>query len=179
MQGRFIGENTRLIYDVIHYAKTQNIDGLLVLIDFQKAFDSVSWSFMLNTLKFFGFKDEFCRWIKVLNINIKASVQQCGILSEPFNIERGCRQGDPISSFLFLICAEIMFLMVSNNVLLKGIRIDGIKYRITQFADDTTLILDGTKSSLLTALNILEIFGSMSGLKINTDKTKLIWIGKK
>ena len=179
MQGRFIGENTRLIYDIMHYTNKYNIDGLLVLIDFQKAFDSVSWSFMQKTLKFFGFKEDFCRWIKVLNTNIKASVQQCGILSETFDIERGCRQGDPISSFLFLLCAEIMFLMLSNNASLKGITIDGIEYKISQFADDTTLILDGTKSSLLTALNILEIFGSMSGLKINTDKTKLIWIGKK
>ena len=152
MQGRFIGENTRLIYDIMHYANKYDIDGLLVLIDFQKAFDSVSWSFMQNTLKFFGFKEQFCQWIKILDTNIKASVQQCGVLSETFNIERGCRQGDPISSFLFLLCAEIMFLMVSNNVSLKGITIDGVEYTISEIADDTTLILDGTKTSLLTAL---------------------------
>ena len=49
----------------------------------------------------------------------------------------------------------------------------------TQFADDTTLILDGTKGSLQAALNILELFGNLSGLKMNADKTKLIWIGSK
>ena len=51
--------------------------------------------------------------------------------------------------------------------------------KLTQFADETSLILNGTKDSLLAALNTLEIFGDLSGLKVNTDKTKLIWIGKK
>ena len=61
---------------------------------------------------------------------------------------------------------------------MKGIYVNGIEHKITQFADDTTLILDGTKDSLIAALNILEVFGSISGLQINTEKTKLIWIGK-
>ena len=50
---------------------------------------------------------------------------------------------------------------------------------MTQFADDTTLILDGTTNSLGAALNILEIFGSISGIKVNTEKTQIVWIGKK
>ena len=52
-------------------------------------------------------------------------------------------------------------------------------YKITQFADDTTLILDGSERSLLSALNTIEIFGTISGLKMNKSKTKLIWIGRK
>ena len=60
-----------------------------------------------------------------------------------------------------------------------GILIDGIEFKITQFADDTTLILDGSQHSLQAALNILEIFGNMSGLRMNKDKTKMIWIGRK
>ena len=55
------------------------------------------------------------------------------------------------------------------------------EYKFTQFADDTTLILNlnGTQGSLQAALNTLEIFGSMSGLRINKEKTKMVWIGKK
>ena len=52
----------------------------------------------------------------------------------------------------------------------KGIKINGSEFQSTQFADDTTLILDKHKQSLLAALNALEIFGCTSGLKINTDK---------
>ena len=52
-------------------------------------------------------------------------------------------------------------------------------YKLTQFADDTTIILDGTSKSLQATLNILEIFCEISGLKMNSEKTKLIWIGSK
>ena len=74
-----------------------------------------------------------------------------------------------------------MFILIDNEPKIKGIQIDGTEIKISQFADDTTLILNGSKESLLAALNILETFGSISGLRINTDKTKLVWIqiGKK
>ena len=55
--------------------------------------------------------------------------------------------------------------------------IDDEEFKLTQFANDTTLILDGTLNSLQASLNTLEVYGSISGLKINSDKTKLIWIG--
>ena len=98
---------------------------------------------------------------------------QCGTLSDFFTIERGCRQGDPISSYLFLLCAQVMYLMIKiQNKEIKGISIDGCEHKITQFADDTTLILNGTKQSLTAALDTLKIFGSLSGLMINVDKTK-------
>ena len=179
MNNRFIGESTRLIYDVMHYTQRNDIPGLLMLIDFQKAFDSVSWKFLHNILTLFGFKDEFCKWIRILNTNVRAAVLQSGILSEFFDIERGCRQGDPISAYLFILCAQVMLVLIENESNLKGIQIDGKEIKITQFADDTTLLLDGSKNSLIAALNVLETFGSISGLRINTDKTKLVWIGKK
>ena len=92
---------------------------------------------------------------------------------------RGCRQGDPIAPYLFLLCAEIMYLLIKNDASVKGIFINKTEYKFSQYADDTTLILNGSKESLPAALNVLETFGSMPGLQINTDKTKLIWIGKK
>ena len=52
-------------------------------------------------------------------------------------------------------------------------------YKLTQFADNTTLILDGSVSSLQAALNTLEVFGNFSGLRMNREKTKVIWIGRK
>ena len=58
-----------------------------------------------------------------------------------------------------------------------GLSIGKTIFKLTQFADDTTLILDGSVNSLQAALNILELFGDISGLKINTEKTKLVWVG--
>ena len=150
-----------------------------MLIDFEKAFDSLSWKFLYKTLKFFGYSENFLNWIKLFNNEITAYVVQCGFLSKPIKIERGCRQGDPISAYLFLIGAEILTRLIQGNPHIKGVNIEGIELKMTQFADDTTLILDGTQHSLQSALNTLEIYGNYSGLKMNKEKTKVIWIGQK
>ena len=68
--------------------------------------------------------------------------------------------------------------MVDNNNSIAGISIKKHSYNITQFADDTTIFLHGSWDSLIATLNTLEIVGSLSGLKVNTDKTKIIWLGK-
>ena len=179
LPNRFIGECTRLVYDLMEICEHKQIDGLIMLIDFEKAFDSVSWKFLNQTLEFFNFGPDLISKINTLNYNIVASIQQCGHLSEYFKIERGCRQGDPIATYEFILLAQTLYQMIHNNKNVKGIRVGGFEYKISQFADDTTIFLDGTKSSLQAALNILEVFGNYSGLRINTDKTKIIWIGKK
>ena len=71
----------------------------------------------------------------------------------------------PIAPYLFLLCGQKLHYMIEVNIEIKGIIIDSIENKITQFADDTTLVLDGSQSSLKAALNTLEIFGSYSGLK--------------
>ena len=179
LKHRFIGESTRLIYDLMSYAQEHNQEGLLMLIDFEKAFDSVSWRFLYKTLDFFNFGPYIQTWIKILNINITATVQQSGFTSPFFPVNRGCRQGDPIASYEFLLCAQILYLLIQQNNDIKGLIAHQYEYKLTQFADDTTLIMDGSQGSLQAALNTLEIFGTISGLNINKDKTKIIWIGKK
>ena len=179
LKGRQISDSTRLVYDLLHVTESKDIPGLLMLIDFEKAFDSVSWDFLYKALSLFGYSKNLITWIKVLNKNIKAYVLQCGVLSGEIPINRGCRQGDPVSPYLFLIGAEILSLLIRLNPHIVGILIDGIEFKLTQFADDTTLMLDGSQHSLQAALNTLEIFGNMSGLRMNKDKTKMIWIGRK
>ena len=69
--------------------------------------------------------------------------------------------------------------MIHHNKDIIGITIENIEYKMTQFADDTTIILDGSHKSLQATLNILEMFGTFSGLRMNKEKTKLVWIGRK
>ena len=77
--GRYIGDSTRLIYYIMKYTvKDNNIDGLLMLIDLEKAFDSVSWEFMYNVLTFLGFPTNIVEWVKLFNDNIIARVLQSG-----------------------------------------------------------------------------------------------------
>lgn len=55
IKGRYIGENVRLIYDIMKYVEDKNIPGMLLLIDFEKAFDSISWNLISQVLDFFHF----------------------------------------------------------------------------------------------------------------------------
>ena len=179
INGRFIGENTRLIYDIMHYTETHNIPGLLLLVDFEKAFDSISWSFIDTVLNIFNFKCSIKSWIKTLYKNSLSAVIQNGYLSESFILERGCRQGDPLSPYIFILCAEILAILVRNSKDIKGITIDGEQFLISQYADDTSFILDGSPRSLAKTMEILDYYADISGLKLNYSKTKVIWIGSK
>ena len=114
-----------------------------------------------------------------MNTNFKASILQCGYLSEQFVVQRGCRQGDPIAPYLFLLCAEILAMLIKQNVNIKGIVINNKEHKITQNADDTSLILAGSPDSLFNSLDTIVFFGffKFSGLTINSSKTKVVWLG--
>ena len=177
VKGRFIGENTRLLYDVMNYTEKHKLPGLLLMIDFEKAFDTLSFKFIKETLSFFNFGPMFKKWISLFAKNIKTAVQLNGFLSNFFEIERGCRQGDPISPYIFILCAEILAIKIRSSTDIKGFFINNVEYKISQFADDTSLLLDGSDSSLNKTLDVLHKFSIISGLKVNFDKTHVIWLG--
>ena len=172
MKGRYIGENTRPIYDVLHFTKDKNTPGILLMIDFEKAFDSVSWKFMYKTLKFFNFGPSFIHWIYTLYNDAKLCVIQNGIFSKFFCIGRDCRHGDPVSPYLFNICVEIMGILIRQNKDINGIKLGREKICLLQYADDTALFLDGTEKSLKSALDLLFQFSKYSGLKPNIAREK-------
>lgn len=149
------------------------------MIDFEKAFDSLSWEFLFSTLKFFNFGESIINWIKVFYNKINSAVIQGGNLSSFFNIGRGCRQGDPLSPYLFILCAEILGIKVRGNENIKGIEITQVNHKLSQFADDTSLILNGSERSLREALLELDWFSKLSGLNINLQKTQVIWFGSR
>lgn len=179
IKGRYIGENTRLIYDLMNYTEQNNIPGLLLLIDFEKAFDSLSWSFIFKAMKYLNFGESVIGWIEAFYKNISSAVIQCGHLSTFFSIGRGCRQGDPLSPYLFILCAEFLSSVIRQNKKIKGIFVKDTEFKISQFADDTSIFLDGSSESLNTTLYELDRFARISGLKINFDKTQVVWIGFK
>ena len=179
IKGRYIGENTRLIYDLMSFTEENHIPGLLLLIDFEKAFDSLSWQFIHKALKYLNFGPSLIRWVDIFYKNITSAVSQCGFLTSFFNIGRGCRQGDPLSPYLFIICAEFLSTVIRKNKKIKGIFLNGEEFKVSQFADDTSIFLDGSSQSLNCTLEELDKFAKISGLKINFDKTQLIWIGSK
>ena len=160
----------------MQYTEENNIPGLLLSVDFEKAFDSVSWSFIYKVMEFFDFGKSIISWIKEFNNNGKLSVNQCGNLSSFFCIGRGCPQGDPVSTFLFILCDEILGIMIRNNMNISGIIKNGKEHKISQYADDTLFLLDESKS-LNATINVLYEYSQFSCLKVDFEKTHTVWIG--
>ena len=140
--------------------KNQNIPGMILSIDFEKACDTVSWKFIKKkkVLKYFNFGPSVISWISIFQSGSESCIIQNGFMSEFFNLKRGCRQGDPISPYIFILCAEILWKMVRENEIITGIKINGKEFRLSQYADDTRLFLDGTEQSLKGHLMYLNYF---------------------
>ena len=174
---RFIGENTRLLFDIINYAEIEQIPGLLIIVDYAKAFDTIEWNFINKSLKLFNFGTELIKWIALLRENSFSRVEQNGNFSENIVLSRGCRQGDPISPYLFVLCAEILSHVIREYPDIKGIETYGVENKLSQYADDTTLFIKADLESLTGVIRVLDWFKKISGLEVNKDKTKVIKIG--
>ncbi|GFR75484.1 reverse transcriptase-like protein [Elysia marginata] len=150
---------------------------MIFLIDFEKAFDSIEWSFIEKSLHFFNFGHDIAKWVKLFNTQIKSRIVVNNTVSDWFNITRGCRQGDPISPYLFLIAGEVLAHMIRQNVHVRGYKVNEMEFKISQYADDTTLFLDGSEESFTQCIGLLDEYKSYSGLKMNAEKTKVMWFG--
>ena len=176
IKGRYIGQNIRLIEDILQVTSLEDIPGLAIFIDFKKAFDSIDWHFLSNTLEAFNFGPQLKRWITTFYNGCSSCVINNGHASDFFSLQRGVRQGCPLSGVLFTLCAEILANAIRNDVNIHGIKIYGKEFKLSQYADDTTaFVSDITSAENL--FNLLRAFQESSGLEVNTSKTEGMWIG--
>ncbi|MCP3925856.1 MAG: reverse transcriptase family protein, partial [Desulfobacterales bacterium] len=173
---RSILSNGHILRDLIYYAENENLPAALLSLDQMKAFDRVNWNFLFKTLESFGFGPQFISYIKTLYNNIASCVKVNGFISAPFTLERGVRQGCPLSPLLYIIVSEIFAISVRKNKNITGITIKNVEFKITQYADDTTIILQGEKS-ITSTFDCVQDFEMASGAKINKEKSKGIWLG--
>ena len=144
---RYIGETVRSIFDLMDFTLSKNIPGLLIFIDFHKAFDSLEWNFLLSCLRVFNFGPDFIRWVNIFYKNIQSCVINNGFASDFFVLERGVRQGDPLSPYLFVLAVEVLAIAIRQNTSIRGISIDGQETKPLQYADDTTATLSDLNSA--------------------------------
>ena len=148
----------------------------MTFIDFQKAFDGVEWSFLIKCLEEFNFGPDFIRWLAVFHKDIKSCITNNGLSSNFFPLQRGVRQGDPLSPYLFVIAVETLAIAIRQNPDIKGIVIRQEETKVLQYADDTTATLADVDSAK-SLFKLMEIFKNISGLNINSAKTEGMWIG--
>ena len=164
VKDRFIGEAARSIIDVMEYTE-QNTPGILLFIDFEKAFDSIDWTFMLKCLDAFGFGPTIIRWVETFYNGITSCVLNNGISTPYFELQRGVRQGDPLSPYLFIIAAEILAVTIRSREDIRGIMIGQEEFKLVQYADDLTLFVPNIEC-VKRILQLLDRFTFCSGLKI-------------
>jgi len=140
-QTRYIGETVQSIFDIMDFTAEENIPGLLIFIDFQKAFDSLERNFLQRCLESFNFGSDFIRRVMTFYKNIQSCVINNGITSDYFMIERGARQGDPLSPYLVVVAVETLAIAIRQNSLVKGITIGKKETKLLQYTDDTTAVL--------------------------------------
>ncbi|GAU51587.1 hypothetical protein TSUD_414310 [Trifolium subterraneum] len=191
VKGRQILDGILIANEVVDEARRSKKDLMLFKVDFEKAYDSVDWGYLDSVMGSMGFPTLWRKWIRECVCTATTSVLVNGSPTDEFPLERGLRQGDPLSPFLFLLAAEglhvLMEALVERN-LFSGYSMGSeapVSVSHLQFADDTLLM--GTKSwANVRALRAaLVLFESMSGLKVNFNKSLLVgvnipdsWLGE-
>ena len=176
IKGRFIGENVRLIQDAMFYTKQEEKPGIAIFLDFRKAFDTVEWDYLKAALQRFNFGPDILNWFDVIYNNASSCVLHNGHASDFFILERGVRQGCPLSGLLFVIGIELLSNAIQKDPNIKGVQVGQKEIKITQYADDTTvLVRDLDVVSQL--LKLLHNFKNISGLEVNKHKTEAMWLG--
>ena len=125
-----------------------------------------------------GFGEQFKKWVSTLYCNINSCVSMNGWLSESFNLNRGIRQGCPLSALLFIIAMEMLYVSIKQNQQIRGIHIgneNDIENQVVQLADDTTLLVKD-ETSVLKALETMNRFSDVAGVRLNKNKPEGIWL---
>ena len=179
--GRHIETNIHLIQDLIDHANMNNRNLAIIFLDQEKAFDRMSHTFILKTLKKFGFGVYFIDWVETLFRDIRSFVKVNGYETYEFVIERGVRQGCPLSALIYALAAEVLSNFIRKNKKIKGYRykmknLQPLEHKIGQYADDTeTCITD--MPSLEELFKTLGKYQKATNAKINKDKTEGLWVG--
>ena len=176
IKGRFIGEGIKVIEGIIEYIRQLKLQGYILAIDFEKAFDSLEWDFLIEVLYAYGFPEKFIHHIRTLYKNIETCVLNGGTTTGSFLLSRAVKQGCPVSGLLFILVIEVFSIKIRISPEIEGIVIRNETFKQTSFADDLETFLQNIASIKLT-LRELELFGRVSGLKCNVSKCEAMALG--
>ena len=177
MKDRRISVNIRKMLDIMHQARKEDLEAVILSLDFVKCFDKCSFTILHGSLEFFGFGEVVKEWTKILYKDFSVKIQNNGNFSGSIPIKKGVHQGGCCSSVYFLVIAEILALSLRENDSIDGITIKNIKNLLNQFADDMDIGTMCNEKSIKQILEELEKFRLQSGFTVSYDKTTLYRIG--
>ena len=171
--------STRFLKQVQKYLDEEDLEGLLIFLDMEKAFDRVSWKYMKEALKALGHTAPYMSWIEALYDEKrppKRKIYANGDFSRAYNIYLGTAQGCPLSPLLFLVVMEALTRLLKTDKKLKGIQIDGREHRVNHFADDSIAALAGVRQ--LPRFNSrMKIFCDATNMLENMSKRDILGLG--
>ncbi|PIK37416.1 hypothetical protein BSL78_25745 [Apostichopus japonicus] len=177
VKGHCIQQNLWLMRDLTDFVIERDLPCALVSLDQQKAFDMVDRGFLMNVLETFQLHPNFRKWISVLYQESFSSVIVNGFCSEVFNVERGVRQGCPLSPLLYVLFSESLSrLLERDSRLVPFVVPGGAKVKCAQYADDVTCVVSSLGSFRALSQD-LSIFERATGAKLNPEKTKGLRLG--
>uniref|UniRef100_A0A670HN63 Reverse transcriptase domain-containing protein n=1 Tax=Podarcis muralis TaxID=64176 RepID=A0A670HN63_PODMU len=175
LPGRQIRDNTRNIINMLEYLSVR-IDKqvIMMFVDAEKAFDNVVWDFMLKNLEYMDVGNDFFNGVKAIYTEQKAKLIINNTVTEEIKIQKGTRQGCPLSPLLFIIVLEVLLNSIRQNGNIKGVLIGQNVYKIKAFADDVVIMSEDPTTAIEHILKEIDQFGEVAGFKLNKTKTKMI-----
>ena len=167
--------------EIVDEKRRSGEEGVVFKIDFEKAYDHMNWDFLDHVLEKKGFSPRWRKWMSGCLSTISYAVLVNGNAKGWVKATRGLRQGDPLSPFVFTIVTDVlsrMLLRAEERNLLEGFKVGRNSTRVShlQFADDNIFFSNTCVEDLQTLKSLLLVFGQISGLKVNLDKSNLFGI---
>lgn len=183
ISGRQIHDNVIVAHEVFHFLKRKKTGKkgyLAVKLDLNKAYDSICWDFLFQVLKRMGFNKTWIGWIKECASTVKYSINANGEQICNITPNRGLRQGDPLSPYLFLILVNVFSQLMNKAISVKslvGVRMKRkcpiVSHLI--FADDSLVFLEATPRYCSNFWDLITGFSKASGLEVNVQKSSLFF----
>jgi hypothetical protein len=181
MKGRNIMSGVMALHEIVHETKRSGQVGVILKLDFEKAYDKLCWDFLFESLRARNFNTKWCGWIRHVVMGGTVSVKINKQSGPYFVSKKGVRQGDPMPPILFNMAADCLSRMVrkaQNGGLIIGLADNLIPKGIAmlQYADDTIICIKDDDEIARNVKLMLYLYEAMSGLKINFTKSEVILI---